>query len=206
MRIPRLLDPVEVRVLGALLEKEQATPEYYPLTLKALTAACNQRSNRDPVMDLAEAEVRETLDRLAEDVLVWVSRGARSDRWRHALDRRWSLDAPAKAVMTLLMLRGPQTPGELRTRSERLHRFPSVEAVEQTLEALAAGDEPLAARLPRRPGQKEARWTHVLSGLPEPAEEASRPAPPPSLLRRVEALEHEVARLKEEIARLGARD
>ena len=206
MRVPRLLEPVEVRVLGALMEKEQATPEYYPLTLKALTAACNQRSNRDPVMDLTEAEVREALDRLAEDVLVWVSRGARSDRWRHALDRRWSLDAPAKAVMTLLMLRGPQTPGELRARSERLYHFPSVEAVEETLEGLAAGDEPLVVRLPRRPGQKEARWAHVLGGVPEPVEEAALPAPAPSLLQRVEALEREVARLREDLARLLARD
>ena len=206
MRVPRLLDPVEVRVLGALMEKEQATPEYYPLTLKALTAACNQRSNREPVMDLDEAEVRETLDRLAEDVLVWASTGARSERWRHALDRRWSLDAPAKAVMTVLMLRGPQTPGELRARTERLHHFPSVEAVEDVLDTLAGGDEPLVMRLPRRPGQKEARWAHVLGGVPEQAE----PAPPsprgPSLSERVDALEREVARLSRQLARLLAGD
>ncbi|HEX6200055.1 MAG TPA: YceH family protein [Thermoanaerobaculia bacterium] len=156
----RKLDPVEIRVLGALLEKEQTTPEQYPLTTLAVVAACNQKTNREPVTDLSETEVTEALDRLREDVLVWRTQTARAERWEHRLDRRWELDKRAKAVMTLLLLRGPQTPGELRTRAERLHPFESVEEVEETLQRLASGFDALVRELPRRPGQREARWTH----------------------------------------------
>jgi len=204
MKTPRPLDPVEIRVLGALMEKEQATPEYYPLTLKALVSACNQRSNREPVMDLSAADVRAALERLADDVLVWKAQGARAERWRHALDRRWELDPPAKAVMTLLMLRGPQTAGEIRGRSERLHRFGSVDEVQAVLERLASGDEPLVIRLPRRPGRKEARWSHTLEGETNADHATDAPPPPerPSLEHRVEALEREVDRLGRLVARL----
>jgi hypothetical protein len=156
----RKLDPVEIRVLGALLEKEQTTPEQYPLTTLAVVAACNQKTNREPVTDLSETEVTEALDRLREDVLAWRTQTARAERWEHRLDRRWELDKRAKAVMTLLLLRGPQTPGELRTRAERLWSFESVEEVEATLERLASGFDALVRELPRRPGQREARWTH----------------------------------------------
>ena len=180
-RLPRRLDAIECRVLGALLEKEQATPEYYPLTLNALVAACNQKTNREPVMELDEGEVSAALDRLRKNVLVWSSEGARSDRWRHALDRRWRLGPATKAVVTLLLLRGPQTAGELRTRSERLHRFATPAEVEAALGELAAGREPLARELPRRPGQKENRWTH-LAGEEPAAAPAARPfsAPRPA--------------------------
>lgn len=164
----RKLDPVEIRVLGALLEKEQTTPDQYPLTTLAVVAASNQKTNREPVTALSETEVTEALDRLREDVLVWRTQTSRAERWEHRLDRRWELDTRAKAVMTLLLLRGPQTPGELRTRSERLHPFESVEEVEETLERLASGFDALVRELPRRPGQREARWTHR-----EGAEEAA---------------------------------
>jgi uncharacterized protein YceH (UPF0502 family) len=156
----RKLDPVEIRVLGALLEKEQTTPEQYPLTTLAVVAACNQKTNREPVTDLSETEVTEALDRLREDVLAWRTQTARAERWEHRLDRRWELDKRAKAVMTLLLLRGPQTPGELRTRAERLCSFESVEEVEATLQRFASGFDALVRELPRRPGQREARWTH----------------------------------------------
>lgn len=176
----RKLDPVEIRVLGVLLEKEQATPDHYPLTTNAVLAGCNQRSNREPVMDLTETEVTEALDRLREDVLVWRSASARSERWEHRLDRRWELDAKSKAVMTLLLLRGPQTPGELRSRSGRLHSFDSVDEVEETLQELSSGFDALVCELPRQPGQREARWTHLESTeeIPREAEPADDEAPP----------------------------
>jgi uncharacterized protein YceH (UPF0502 family) len=205
MRIPRQLDPIEVRVLGALLEKQQTTPDYYPLTLNALLAACNQKSNRSPVMSLSEDDVRNALDRLHDDVLIWSTQGARVSKWRHNLDRRWELESDTKAVMTLLMLRGPQTPGELRNRSERMHPFASPGEVEGTLQRLAGGEDPLVVQLARRPGQTERRWTHLLEGEPadEPAEmSVVSSAANPDLVQRVAALEERVAQLSDEIAKL----
>ncbi len=182
-RIPRQLDAVECRVLGALLEKEQATPEYYPMTIHALVAACNQKSNREPVLELSEGEVEAALRRLFEDVMVWRSEGARALKWSHNLDRRWGLTAPTKAVMTLLLLRGAQTAGELRGRGDRLHAFATVAEVEAALSDLAAGDpaqgeQPLVAELPRAPGQKERRWAHLVGAAPYlgSAPEAALPA------------------------------
>ena len=172
--IPRPLDAVEVRVLGALLEKEQTTPELYPLTVNALLAACNQKTNREPVLQLSEAAVWEALERLRQEVLVWRSEGARAERWKQSVSRRWGLDAAGKALMTLLLLRGPQTAGELRSRSDRLHAFASLEEVEETLRRLAATEEPLVAELPRRAGQKETRWTHLVG---ETAVETERAVP-----------------------------
>lgn len=163
-----------MRVLGALLEKEQTTPELYPLTVNSLIQACNQKTAREPVMELSEVAVHETLRQLLLDELVSRSEGARVTRWHHALNLRWSLDPSRKAVMTLLLLRGPQTTGELRSRSERLHPFASVGELEDALLALAAGPEPLARELPKGPGQKEVRWTHLLGG--EPVREKVTPA------------------------------
>jgi len=199
MRLPRELDPVEIRILGALLEKEQSTPDYYPLTLNALVAACGQKSNRHPVMPLAADDVIAALDRLHEEVMVWPVQGARSDRWRHSLDRRWELEDAGKAIITLLLLRGPQTPGELRGRSERLHPFRSTHEVEAALLKLSQGDEPLVVCLQRRPGQKEARWAHLAGGapsdelLPDPASESASGR---SLSARVTDLEARIARLE----------
>lgn len=182
----RKLDAVEARVLGALLEKEQTTPDQYPLTANAVIAACNQKTNRDPVMQLTETQVVEALDRMFEDVLVWRSHSARSERWQHSLDRRWGLDKKSKAIMTLLLLRGPQTTGELRTRSERMFAFESVAEVEETLARLADGFDALVCELPRRPGQRETRWMHLESADGDPrelaaAEEPPVPAAPPAV-------------------------
>jgi uncharacterized protein YceH (UPF0502 family) len=202
-RLPRPLDPVEIRVLGALLEKQQATPEYYPLTLHALVAASNQKSNRDPVMELPAAEVQAALDRLREHVLVWKTGFSRAEKWEQNVDKRWQLDAPGKAVMTLLLLRGAQTSGELRGRSDRLHPFSTTDGVENALEKLAAGLEPLVAELPRRPGQKETRWTHLVAGPVEGARSPSpSPDPPASLASRVAALEEGLADVSREVSRL----
>jgi uncharacterized protein YceH (UPF0502 family) len=203
-----VLDAVEVRVLGCLLEKQQATPEYYPLTLNAMVAACNQKSNRDPVMDLADPDVRGALGRLRAEVLVWPVEGARAERWEHNLDRSWELEPPGKALVTVLLLRGPQTPGELRSRCERLHPFGSVGEVEAALGCLGAGPEPLVAELPRGAGQKESRWTHLVAGAPperaEPAR-APRASAAVGLADRVAALEDRVAELAGELSRLATK-
>ncbi|HEV8579543.1 MAG TPA: YceH family protein [Thermoanaerobaculia bacterium] len=205
-RIPRQLDAAEIRVLGSLLEKEQTNPETVPMTVNALIAACNQKTNREPVMQLTETEVVEALDRLRQEVLVWRSEGARTERWQQSVVRRWGLDRAGKALMTLLLLRGPQTPGELRTRSERLHPFASLEEVEEALRRLAGIDEPLVRELLRRPGQKETRWTHLVGETaPEPEEplvEVAAEPSRPSLASRVERLEEIVGRLSAELEEL----
>ena len=176
-KIPRRLEESELRVLGALLEKEQTTPELYPLTVNSLIQACNQKTAREPVMDMSEGAVHGTLRQLFVDAMVVRTEGARVTRWRHSLDVRWDLTPPRKAIMTLLLLRGPQTPGELRNRSERLHPFASIGELDDALMSLAAGDEPLVRELTKAPGQKEARWTHLLGGeLPAAAAETITPA------------------------------
>ena len=214
MKQVRDLDAVEIRVLGALLEKEQTTPDYYPLTVNSLIAACNQKSNRDPVTTLTETEIVEALDDLRVDVLAWRTDGARAEKWSQSISRRLELDPEEKAVLTLLMLRGTQTAGELRSRSGRLHAFDSVREVEAALRRLANEDRGLAAELPRRPGQKENRWCHLLAGgAPEEAEPASpaHAAPAPAgprraeLAERVEKLETTVARLVEDLEELTRR-
>jgi uncharacterized protein len=208
-RIPRKLDPVEVRVLGSLLEKEQTNPETVPLSVNALIAACNQKTNREPVMQLTEHQVVTALDWMRQEVLAWRTEGARAERWQQSVVRRWGLDRAGKALMTLLMLRGPQTAGELRTRSERLHPFATLEETEEALRRMAAEDEPLVVELPRRPGQKEARWVHLVGDLapePEPQEifAAADPSVPPrpGLSSRVEKLEEIVERLAAELEEL----
>jgi|SRR5260370_3091907 len=197
----RELDATEVRILGSLAEKQMATPEYYPLTLNALVAACNQKSNREPVMELTEGEVQSALDRLQNEKLVWKVMGGRAVRWEHNLDATLQIDRGSKAVLTLLFLRGPQTPGELRGRSDRLYAFQSITEVEETLQRL----EPMVREVERRPGQKESRWVQVLSGAPAPAEGVA--APNETLSIRVQRLEEQVAALTEELhifkAKLG---
>jgi uncharacterized protein YceH (UPF0502 family) len=210
-RLPRTLDPIEIRILGALLEKQQATPEYYPLTLNALVAACNQKSNRDPVTELSAGDVEAALERLRKLVFVWKVGGSRADRWEQNVERAWRLDAPTKAVMTLLLLRGAQTPGELRARSERLHAFATLDEVESALEKLAESPEALVAELPRMPGQKEARWAHLAGGPLESVAARTAPAPaasdagPDPLASRVALLEEQMAVLTRELSDLKRR-
>ena len=173
-KIPRPLDAAELRVLGALLEKQQTTPELYPLTVNALIQGCNQKTAREPVVEMSEGAVHGALRQLNQEGFATRSEGARVTRWGHALDTRWNLDPGRKAVITLLLLRGAQTPGELRNRSERLHAFASVEGLEDALLTLAEEPEPLVRELPRGPGQKESRWMHLLAGAP--VEERETPA------------------------------
>jgi uncharacterized protein len=209
-RIPRPLDAVEIRVLGVLLEKEQTTPEVCPLTVNAILAGCNQKTNRDPVMELTEGQVTEALERLRQEVLVWRSEGARSEKWQQSVVRRWGLDRAGKALMTLLLLRGAQTPGELRTRSDRLYPFATLPEVEEALQRMATIDEPLVAEQPRRPGQKEIRWIHLVGEILEPEAVTAPPEVPgaparpsgPPLSERVARLEETVARLEAEMAEL----
>ncbi len=213
-RIPRQLDPAEIRVLGVLMEKEQTTPEACPLTVSSVLSGCNQKTNREPVTDLTEGQVVEALERLRQEVLVWRTEGARSEKWQQSVVRRWGLDRAGKALMTLLLLRGAQTPGELRTRSDRMHPFSSVQEVEASLQSMAGIDEPLVRELPRRPGQKENRWIHLVGEIAEPAEAAplAEPAVPDrvsaggagALSARVERLESVVAQLAADLAELKA--
>jgi uncharacterized protein YceH (UPF0502 family) len=202
-RLPRTLDAVEVRILGSLAEKQLTTPEYYPLTLNALVAACNQKSNREPVMELSENEVQRALDRLQDEKLVWKVMGGRAVRFDHNMDALWHIDRQSKALLTLLFLRGPQTAGEMRGRSDRLHSFESVAEVESKLQEMAAHPEPLVRQMPRRPGQKEERWAHTAGGLvvEEPATESVAEAREP-LSARVLRLEEQVAELSAELRTL----
>ncbi len=204
MRLPRELDAVEIRVLGCLLEKEQTTPDAYPLSVNALVGACNQKSNRDPVMALSEADVEGALDRLNGEVMVWPVDGARIQKWRHSLDRMWDLAPATRAVMAVLLLRGAQTAGEIRARTERMHPFASTSEVEEVLANLAIGEEPLTVHLARQPGQKEARWTHLVGGPPDARTTVFEPArveaPAPGLSQRVSDLEDRVARLERLLA------
>ena len=197
----RELDPVEIRILGSLVEKQMATPEYYPLTLNALVAACNQKSNREPVMELNEGEVQRALDRLQSEKLVWKVMGGRAVRWEHNLDATLQLDRPSTALLALLFLRGAQTAGELRGRSDRLHNFENIAEVEEILRRL----DPLISELPRRPGQKESRWTHMLSGAPPPSAAPAAEDSGRSTEERLRQLEEQVATLAAELRAFKAK-
>lgn len=207
------LTPVEVRVLGSLLEKEVTTADNYPLSLSALTAACNQSSNRDPVMQLDEETVTQATVALRRRGLLLAIQpsGSRVTKYMHLLGEALTLDAHDLAVLGVLMLRGEQTPGELHARTARLAEFADLAQLEVTLEGLITREpEPLVARLPRRPGQKEVRYAHLLSGPPAPAEVQSastgvgaasgggddRESRVDSLERTVEALRAELAALR----------
>lgn len=208
MALPKL-NAVETRILGCLLEKERLTPENYPLSLHSLTTACNQATNREPVTGYDEKTVEEGLTSLREMQLARMIMGAgsRVQKFRHHLLDQFELNPGEVAVLCVLLLRGPQTPGELRVRTDRMHAFGSLEAIEACLEELARGDAPLVAMLPARPGQKERRFVQLLSSEEEPAEPATAPAPITAAVRatedaddRIPALEREVAGLKAELA------
>jgi hypothetical protein len=203
------LSPLETRVLGCLLEKERLTPENYPLSLHALTAACNQTTNRDPVTAHDEKAVEQGIGLLREKKLatmVWAA-GSRVQKFRHNLLDVYSLDRSEVGLLCVLMLRGRQTPGELRTRTERFHGFGSVPEVEAALQKLMEGDDPLVRILPQSPGQKERRYVQLLSGEPAidepaPAAPVSMPSSEPAGKSRIDQLESELAALKSELAAL----
>jgi uncharacterized protein len=192
------LDPAESRVLGALLEKEVTTPEYYPLTLNALVNACNQKSSRDPVVNYSDEVVQQALALLRHQGLAVRISGAghRVEKYAHSLGEKLNLGRRESAVLCVLMLRGPQTAGELRGRTERMHEFAEIADVEHCLESLAQRTpEPLVASMPR------GRWCHLLGGLPNPASEAAESATPGAAAsdfeQRISDLEREVAELKQ---------
>ena len=197
------LDDVEVRVLGALMEKEVSTPEYYPLSLNALVNACNQKSNREPVVSYDEDTVETALAGLrAKGLAVRLSgHDMRVPKHSHRLSEVINLGRREAAVLCVLMLRGPQTAGELRGRTERLYQFDDLEAVDACLTRLMEWQpEPLVARLPRQVGYKEVRYAHLLSGEPQAVSTPPPSAPVPSLQATVERLEAEVADLKRQFA------
>jgi uncharacterized protein YceH (UPF0502 family) len=190
------LEPLELRVLGVLLEKELSTPEYYPLTLNALVNGCNQSSNRSPVLTLDETTVQATLDRLRERRLVATVQGAgsRTVKFAQRLTAHLTLSVQEAAVLAELLLRGPQTPGELRSRTTRMYPFQELEEVDAALAILAEAEpEPLAMRLPRAPGMKEARHAQLLGG---PVSTQEAPPSPVGLAAQVAALTEELARLR----------
>jgi hypothetical protein len=202
------LSDVELRVLGCLVEKQMTTPATYPMTLNALVTACNQRSNRSPVVDYAPVTVDDGIERLRERGLARTvhGKGDRALKYRHVVDEVWRLDAAEVAVLAVLMLRGPQTPGELRARTVRYTPFAGVGAVEDTLRGLGRRDEPLVERMARRPGEKESRYRHLVGAADGPApDEPERGAPADASPGRVGELEAEVAALQEAVARLEER-
>ena len=195
-------DAAELRVLGALIEKQRTTPDVYPLSLSALRAACNQTTNRDPVVAYDEPTIRAALERLGRKGWTRLASGpgSRAVKYRHLLDEALRLSGAELSLLAVLMLRGPQTPGELRSRVERLHPFGSADELQETLNGLI--ERELVARLPRRPGQKEERYAQLLGGDVEPpaAPERGEPAAPD----RLQDLEDRVARLEQEVAALQA--
>ncbi len=197
-----VLTDIETRVLGSLIEKQVTTPEYYPLTLNALTLACNQKNNRNPVSSYSENQVSDALESLREKNLTYVFYGSTSrvPKYKHVMPEVMHLNHPELALMCVLMLRGPQTPGELRGNAARLHEFSTLEELEETLNALITHDpEPLAVRLPRQAGQKEVRFAHLLSGeIDVEAFAVETPQVPKrsTLEQRVDALAAEVETLK----------
>ncbi len=210
------LSLLETRVLGVLVEKEKTVPDTYPLSLNALTLGCNQKNNRDPVLTATESEVLAAIDGLKAHNWVIESSGARVTRYSHNVGRVLRVPEQSVALLAALMLRGPQTAAELRAATERLHRFADTSSVEAFLDELAHRPEdsggPLVVLPPRRPGEREARWAHLLSGPVQAAMEPSAPAQSraaaaetPALEHRLEELQAEVAELRAEVAAMRAR-
>ena len=206
--MPEILTDIEARVLGSLVEKQLTTPEYYPLTLNALINACNQKSNRDPMVNYDETTVNQCLETLRDRNLVYVFYGSTSrvPKYKHMLPTVYELDPAETAVIDVMLLRGPQTLGELRTRTERLHGFAGLGEIQETLDGLARRDDPLVVRLPVQPGQKEARFAHLLSGEIDiealAVAQATRSTRSSVDAERVEKLEEEVSSLRAEVEEL----
>ena len=199
------LTETEVRVLGSLIEKDITTPEYYPLSLNALVNACNQKTNRDPVMQLDEDAVRDALDGLQQQRMAGPARGAdsRVTKYEQRMQEVFNFTRAETAILGVLLLRGPQTPGELRGRAERMHRFETLEDVQSALQKLMQREPPLAKVLPRQPGTKESRYAHLLGG---DVEEAEGPVQTGAAVEhhstdavRITRLEEEVAELRREV-------
>jgi uncharacterized protein len=206
---------VEVRVLGSLIEKDITTPDYYPLSLNALVNACNQKNNRDPVMSLDEETVRRALSSLQEKRMAGPAGGvdSRVTKFEHRLQEVFNFDRREIAVVCVLLLRGPQTPGELRSRTDRMYHFEALDDIVATLDRLAQRDPPLARVLPRQPGTKESRYMHLFSGEPPisdatgianvartcPERRPKGPSPASADADRLISLEEQVARLRQEL-------
>jgi len=200
-----VLNPIEARILGALIEKDITTPDYYPLSLNALINACNQKSNRDPVMNLGEDAVRDALLALNEKGLAGPvsSADSRVPKYEHRLQEAFNLPRAETAVLCVLLLRGPQTPGELRGRTERMHHFEELSDALSALQRLIQREPPLVKMLPRQPGTKETRYAHLFCGEAETAElPAQEPAATSADGERIARLESEVQSLKAEISEL----
>ncbi len=200
--LKRHLTPLEARVLAVLVEKESTVPDSYPLSANALTAGCNQKTARDPVMDVGEAEVLATVEELKVLHLVTTVSGSRVVRYEHNFARGLGVPGAATALLTQLMLRGPQTAAELRQNTERLHRFADVSSVEGFLEELAAREQPFAIKLAKAPGAREARWAHLLCGPVASVEQAVAAAAPRD--EEVALLRAEVASLRQLVERMAA--
>lgn len=201
--MPEILNETEARIVGALVEKQLTTPEYYPLTLNALISACNQKNNREPVTAFDEMTVTLALERLRDRNIVYVFYGSNSrvPKYKHMLPNVYELQPPEVAVMDVLLLRGPQTLGELRTRTERLYGFSGLGEIQETLDNLSGREDPLVAKLERLHGQKDARYAHLVSG-PIDMERVAAAAAAPRVSggsERVEALEQEIASLRTEV-------
>jgi uncharacterized protein len=204
----RPLTPMEARVLATLMEKARTVPDSYPLTLNSLVAGCNQKTSREPLMNLTDAQVQESLDSLKLLTLVFQSSGSRVARWEHNFQRGVGVPEQSAVLLGLLMLRGPQTAGELRINCERWYRFADISSVEAFLEELQdRSDEkggPLVVKLPRAPGMREQRWAHLLCGPVEVGTEEMQAlgGAPSALEARIEALENEVAGLRSAVQNL----
>jgi len=206
MPLKRSLTPLEARVLGVLVEKQHTVPDSYPLSLNALTLGCNQKTARDPVINATEAEVLQAIDGLKEQSLVNEVSGSRVVRFEHNAARAIGVPSQSVALLTLLMLRGPQTAAELRLHTERLHRFADISSVEAFLDEMAEHDPPFVVKLPRSAGEREARWAHLLCGeVAMPAVSASSASGSAGVApSEFEALKAEQARMAGEIAELRA--
>ena len=203
-----VLNEIEARALGALVEKDITTPDYYPLSLNALINACNQKNNREPVMNLEEGAVRDALNGLQNHRLAGPVTGAdsRVTKYEHRLQETFNFSRGETAVLCVMLLRGPQTPGELRGRTERMHRFEDLEAVQSSLQKLMQRQPPLAVVLPRQPGTKEFRYAHLLSGEIEagelPLPRSVSPSTSSADNERFSQLEEAVAALQDEVGEL----
>ncbi len=198
-----ILNEVETRVLGSLVEKDVTTPDYYPLSLSALINACNQKNNRDPVTTLDEDTVRQALDTLQQKRLAGPTSSAdsRVTKYEHRLQEAFNFTRGETAILCVLLLRGAQTPGELRGRTERMHRFEDLTEVQTTLQRLMQRDPPLVRVLPRQPGTKESRYKHLLAGDAEDAQDAAR-APSPASVHSNSADADRIARVEDELTNL----